>query len=230
MRNKNYLVCCTALLAIGFAALGCAQQAPQQAQAPQQVPMSPQERQELRDLLRQFDPERPNPDTLPVFEQRWLLIQLKDIAAISLMMQETEKLTVCDTIGSPHLARGDVIWLTRLGASGNVMMEVIRNEGQPNERHPWTNPGGGNKIVLNPSVTGKVPHWNNPSYKKFTPEAVGKARVGTHPDGAPTDHDFFMRRNNRTPDAKCSNPDPLLIQVPEQHTSGTRHGGTAVLD
>lgn len=227
MRTKNHLLYCATILALALTADGWAQQVPRAQQVPA---LSAQEQEELRNLLRQFGTPAPNTEIMSLYEQRWLLTQLKDLSAYTLAPQETETLTVCDTIFDPHLMKGDVVKLTRLGASGNVRMEVIRNPGTPTESHPWTNPGGGNTIILNPSITGKVPHFNNPSFKKFTPEAVGRAFVSPHTGGTPTDHDFFMRRNERLPDAKCSNPDPLLIQVPEQHPAGNRHGGTAVLD
>lgn len=224
MRTKNYLLCYAALLALGFAAEGCAQPTLQQAA------LSPEERLQLRDLLRQFDPDRPDPSNLPIYEQWWLLNQLRDISAFALVQDEDETLTVCDVIGNPHLRVGDVVKLNRQGASGNVKMEVLRNPGTPMESHPWSDTGGNNIVMLNSSITGKVPHFNNAAFKKFTPEGIGRARVNTHPDGVATNHDFFIRRNERVPDLKCKNPDPLLIQVPEQHAAGNRHGGTAVLD
>lgn len=225
MRTKNYLLCCAAFLALAFTAATWAQPRPQQTPA-----LSPEERQQLRDLLREFDPERPDPTNLPIYEQRWLLTQLRDISVFALAQAEDETLTVCDVIGNPHLRVGDVVKLNRLGASGNVRMEVLRDAGTPMESHPWTDTGGANTFMLNPSITGKAPNFNNPAFKKFTPEGVGRARVNVHPDGAPTNHDFAIRRNERVPDDKCKNPDPLLIQVPEQHPAGNRHGGTAVLD
>lgn len=224
MRAKNCLYGCATALALGLAADAWAQPA-------LEVPaLSRDEREELRDLLKEFDPEMANPDNLPIIQQHWLLNQLREIAAVSLLTSETEELTVCDTVGDPHLIEDrDVIILRRLGASGNVMMEVVRDKGTPQASNPWTNPGGGNSIVLNPSITGK-PHPTNPSFKKFTPEAVGKAHVNPHTGGTPTDHDFSLRRNARVPDAKCSNPDPLILMVPDQHPVGGRHGGHAVLD
>jgi hypothetical protein len=222
MRTKNALYCCAAILVLGVAAAGLAQPALQES------PLSGQERGELRDLLRRFDPERPNPQDLPLIQQHWLLNQLRDLDLLSLAPPESETLTVCETIGDPHLEIGDKIHLSRLGSSGNVRMEVVRNEGAPNQTNPWTNPGGGNTIILNPSITGKP--VANSSNKKFTPEAVGRARVNPHTGGTPTDHDFFMRRNTRPPTAQCTNPDPLLLTVPEQHPTGDRHGGHAVLN
>jgi len=230
MRTKNYLLCCAAFLALGIAAEGCTQQAAQRAQ--QAPALSQAERNELRDLLKQFDPERPDPSNLPIYEQRWLLIQLRDISVFALVQDEDETLKVCDVIGNPHLRIGDVVKLHRHGASGNVSMEVLRDAGTPMESHPWTpENGGGTTFMLNPSITGKK-HFMNSAFKKFTPEGTGRARVSmtVHPDGVATNHDFAIRRNERVPDAKCSNPDPLLIQVPEQHAAGSRHGGTAVLD
>jgi len=223
MRANSYLLCCAALFALGFAAEGGAQQT---GQAP---PLSTQEQQELRQLLRQFDPERPSPVNLPVSEQRWLLTQLRDLSAVALVPAEVETLRVCDVIGDPHLKVGDMVKLDRLGSSGNVRMEILRNAGTPTESHPWTGPNGGNTFVVNPSITGKT-HATNPAFKKFTPEGVGRAHVDPHTGGTPTDHDFSLRRNTRTPDAKCSNPDPLMLSVPEQHPAGNRHGGHAVLD
>jgi hypothetical protein len=194
----------------------------------QEAALSSQERQDLRELLSRFDPQQPNPEDLPLIQQRWLLDQLKDLEALSTAPPETETLTVCQTIGDPHLEIGDKIHLSRVGSSGNVRMEVVRNEGAPNQSNPWTNPGGGNSIILNPSITGKP--VQNSSSKKFTPEAVGRARVNPHTGGTPTDHDFFMRRNARPPSGMCTNPDPLLLTVPEQHPTGDRHGGHAVLN
>lgn len=222
MRTKNYLHWCAAALTISFANAGWAQQPTLGEPA-----LSSPEREELRNLLRQFDPERPNPENLPIYEQRWLLIQLQDLSVFALAPPENETLTVCDTIGDPHLEEGDVVTLTRIGSV--VRMEIVRNPGAASETHPWVNTAGGNVFVLNPSISGR-PHRNNPAFKKFTPEAVGRARVNTHPGGAATDHDFFLRRQTRTPDEDCDNPDPLMLSVPEQHTSGGRHGGHAVLN
>ena len=222
MRTKISLYCCAGILALGFATAG-AQPPPLQEPA-----LTGPERQELRELVTRFDPDIRDPSNLPLFEQWWLLVQLRDLAAMSLLAVDTERLTVCSTIGDPHLEIGDVIVLTKL-PTGTVRMQVVRNEGAANETHPWTNAdNGGNTVILNAAITGR-PRTGS-TFKRFTPEAVGRSRVGTHPGGMPTDHDFSIQRITRTPSGLCTDPEPLRITVPEQHPTGNRHGGHAVLN
>lgn len=147
-------------------------------------------------------------------------------------VSETERLVVCEISGDPHLLKDDVILLTRLGSSANIRMEVIRYEGTPNEMHPWKSGGGNdNTIIVNPSITGK--DHSNPAFKKFTPEAVGLARINPHTGGTPEDHAFSMRRNTRVNFPNDCNTPPgeedMMIFVPP-HETGGRHGGHAVAD
>ncbi len=227
MTTKYYLGWCAALLALGLATEACAQQ-PERESA-----LSPEERAELVELLAQYVPNSPPPQQLPLNRQRWLLGELRVLSEVA--PPENQKLVVCETIGDAHLEVGDVIYLTRIGNSPNLKMRVVRNEGMPNETAPWVGPGGGgNDIVVDPRFAGKK--HPNAAYKKFTPEGGGQARVNQHSGGA-QDHSFTMRRIPRPPATICpppdpndTDPDPLFITVPDQHATGSHHGGHAIAD
>lgn len=222
MRIKNSLYGCAAVLALGFATGSYAQTSA----------LSQAERAQLLDLLQRFQPDQArNLNNIPATQQRLMLNQLASYLALA---PEFERLVVCEVSGDPHLLKDDVIYLIRLGSSGTMMMEVVRNEGMPNEMHPWKSAGGGSdSIVINPSITGK-PHMN-PAFKKFSPEAVGTARVNPHTGGTPQDHSFAMRRNTRVNvsadcDAAPGDEDLFIFNTTTHGGPAGRHDGHAVAD
>jgi len=225
---KNYLCWCAAILGLGLATEGCAQQSSRTPQPERDLALTTAELTELRELLAEYVPSSPAPANLPTARQRWLLLELRNLSASLAPITESERLVVCETIGDPHLEVGDVVYLWRLGNSNNLRMSVVRNENTPNQTNPWLGQGGsGTTIVVDPLFVGK--QHPNPVFKKFDLESVGQARVASHPGGA-TDHTFKMKRIPLPVDSTCHDSEPMFITVPDQHPTGTHHGGHAILD
>jgi hypothetical protein len=205
VKDSSFLCPLAIVGLLGFHTAALAQEPPS---------LSPEEQRELAELVERFEFSLPRES---VTEQRIALSRLREYTA----GMQTERLVVCELAGNPHLEIGDVVYLSRLGASPNLRMTVVRNEGEDDETHPWTNPGGGNVIIVTPAITAKP---------RFVPEGVGNANISPH-DGDPSEHAFGMRRNTRvTFGNPCNTPpgeEDMIFFVPP-HESGGRHGGHAV--
>lgn len=192
----------------------------------QEPGFSDEERRELEQLAAQY--EFPIPDAPSYIELRIMLKQLRQYV-FPVLSVDSERLVVCEVSDDPHLEAGDVIYLIQIGNSSNLLMTVVRNEGTADEMNPWTGPGGSSTVIVNPSIQ-KRPH-SNPAYKKFSPEAAGRANMDPL-DHSPQEleHPFSFRRDTRANWPNDCNTAPgaedVLIFVPP-HPDGSRHGGHA---